>query len=95
MITRIPKQKPWLGFLLLISTLHIGAAESFVASSLLTRLDSPIILQGNSIQSYRDPAVLYHEGVFHLFCTQVQTDPDKKIYSYTIQSTSRDLNCPC
>ena len=43
------------------------------------------------MRSYRDPAVLYHDGVFHLFCTLVETAPDKKIYSYTVQSKSRNL----
>jgi hypothetical protein len=58
---------------------------------MLAGLQSPIILQGDAMNAYRDPAVLYHDGVFHLFCTLVQTDPDKRIYSYTVQCNSKDL----
>lgn len=60
-------------------------------SSMLSALSTPIILQGDGTHAYRDPAVLHHNGVFHLFCTLVETDPDERIYSYTVQSTSRDL----
>jgi hypothetical protein len=65
--------------------------QSDRTSPLLSELESPIILCGNSNRAYRDPAVLYHNGVFHLFCTLVEADPDNKIYSYTIQSVSEDL----
>jgi hypothetical protein len=59
--------------------------------SMLAELESPILIEGDAMRAYRDPAVLYHEGVFHLFCTLVETDPDKRIYSYTVQSSSKDL----
>lgn len=68
-----------------------GATAKEEGSVKLSALDSPIVIRGNSTNAYRDPAVLYHNGVFHLFFTLVQTDADKKIYSYTAQSVSGDL----
>lgn len=65
------------------------AAES--AKSLLSGLDGPIVLRGDSRTAYRDPAAIYHDGTFCLFCTMVRTEADDKIYSYTVESTSRDL----
>ena len=67
------------------------ASPTQAESPLLDGLRSPIILQGDDNNAYRDPAVLYHDGRFHLFCTLVQTDPDGRIYSYTVQTASRDL----
>jgi len=57
----------------------------------LPDLDSPLVLRGDANNAYRDPAVLYHQGTFHLFCTLVRTDPDGLIYSYTVQTASADL----
>jgi len=56
----------------------------------LHSLDSPIIFQGNDSLAYRDPAVLYHDGVFYMYYTLVKTE-DGYIYSYTAYSTSVDL----
>jgi len=58
---------------------------------ILSQFRSPILLEGDDNNAYRDPAVLYHDGVFHLFCTWVQTDPDGRIYSYTVQTESSDF----
>jgi len=52
---------------------------------------SPIILQGDCTTAYRDPAVIYEAGVFHLFCTMVENEPDGKVFLYTIKSKSEDL----
>lgn len=57
----------------------------------LAALPSPILLRGNDRAAYRDPAALYHDGTFHLFSTLVRTEADRRIYSYTVHSTSRDL----
>ncbi len=54
-------------------------------------IPSPIIFRGDAVTAYRDPAAIYHDGVFHLFFTLVRTEPDGKIYSYTASSKSRDL----
>ena len=78
-----------LGFLAYAQVGHVNAAQE--RSLMLFGLESPILLEGDDTHAYRDPAVLYHDGVFHLFCTLVETDPDKRIYSYTVQTSSRDL----
>ncbi|MEK3721475.1 hypothetical protein [Paenibacillus sp. FSL H8-0034] len=57
----------------------------------LDDIPSPVLLQGNSRIAYRDPAALYHEGVFRLFFTLTETEPDGRIYMYTATSESRDL----
>ena len=64
---------------------------SFVAQSQsLEMLSSPIVFQGDEKKAYRDPAVLYHQGRFHLFFTMVKTE-NEKIFSYTAYSQSDDL----
>jgi hypothetical protein len=50
-----------------------------------------VIFHGDSVTAYRDPAVLYDNGRFHLFFTLVEIEPDSLIYSYTAKSTSQDL----
>ncbi|HUT37076.1 MAG TPA: hypothetical protein VNE39_26585 [Planctomycetota bacterium] len=62
-----------------------GAAVDFSA------IKSPILFRGDATTAYRDPAAVYHGGVFRLFFTLVKTEPDGKIYSYTATSQSRDL----
>ena len=57
----------------------------------LASLTSPIIFQGDARTAYRDPAAIYHDGVFHLYFTLVKIEPDGKPYSYTAWSKSRDL----
>lgn len=57
----------------------------------LDDIPSPVLLQGNSRIAYRDPAALYHEGVFRLFFTMTETEPDGRIYMYTATSESRDM----
>ena len=57
----------------------------------LASLTSPIIFQGDAHTAYRDPAAIYHDGVFHLYFTLVKIEPDGKPYSYTAWSKSRDL----
>lgn len=57
----------------------------------LPALSSPILLQGNDTVGYRDPLLLEHQGVFHLFFTVGQKQPDGRIYLSVAQSTSPDL----
>jgi len=52
---------------------------------------SPILFRGDATTAYRDPAAVFHEGVFHLFFTLVRTEPDGKVFLYAARSTSRDL----
>jgi len=57
----------------------------------LQMLKSPILFKGDSVTAYRDPAVLFDNGTFHMWFTLVEIEPDGKIYSYTAQSQSKDL----
>lgn len=57
----------------------------------LEELTSPIVFEGNDHTAYRDPAVLYEDGIFHLFFTVVEIEPDDSIYSYVAYSQSPDL----
>lgn len=56
----------------------------------LSDLESPIILKGDSLTAYRDPAVLFHNNRIYLFFTVVEIIGDS-VYSYTAQSESDDL----
>jgi hypothetical protein len=78
-----------------LATLHAadGPAIAREAASVnLTKLASPVLLRGDDTHAYRDPAVIYHNGLFHLFYSYVPpADPDGSIYWFTAVSTSRDL----
>lgn len=58
---------------------------------LLSQLKSPVIFRGNDTIAFRDPAVLFLDGVFYLFFTLVETESNGKIFSYTAASHSSDL----
>ena len=74
----------FLVFLLLFSN------QTLAQGNKLSLLKSPIIFKGNDTIAYRDPAILFHEDVFHLFFTLVRSE-DGRIYSYTASSRSKDL----
>lgn len=57
---------------------------------MLSRLDDARIFRGDDSTAYRDPAVIYHDGTFHLYFTLVKIEQDS-VFSYTAQSVSRDL----
>lgn len=57
----------------------------------LAALSSPILLGGDASIGYRDPLLLEHEGLFTLFFTLGQQEPDGRIYLSVAQSTSPDL----
>lgn len=61
------------------------------ANTLTALLESPVIFRGGESVAYRDPAVLYWEGCFHLFFTLVETEEDGGVYMYLAKSKSRDL----
>jgi hypothetical protein len=71
--------------------LLFGFIQSSLYAQLLKELEFPVIFKGNDSTAYRDPAVLYHHHIFHLFFTVVMTEEDNNIYSYTAQSLSTDL----
>ena len=64
---------------------------SRVASIDFATMSSPILLRGDSRTAYRDPAVLYHDGIFYLFCTKVAVEENNAVFSYTVQCRSKDL----
>lgn len=57
----------------------------------LSRIPSPIIFRGDDQTAYRDPAVLYHDGVFRLFFTYITRESDGRYYWVVAVSKSRDL----
>ncbi|MHC4475532.1 MAG: glycoside hydrolase family protein [Planctomycetota bacterium] len=57
----------------------------------LTALESPIILKGDEKSAFRDPAAIYHDGVFYMYYTCWFHEDDGVAYSYTAMSKSRDL----
>jgi len=74
------------------ATFHVrigGAGERL--SPCLTKLRSPILLRGDDKTAFRDPIVLYHDGLFYLWYSYVLTEEDEKVYWYRALSTSRDL----
>ena len=56
-----------------------------------SQLTSPIIFRGDHKYGFRDPAVVYHEGVFHLYFTLSETAADGGYYNMTAYSTTSDL----
>lgn len=63
-----------------------------VLSVNLARLTSPVLLRGDDTHAYRDPTVIYRDGLFHLFYSFVPPpDPDGRIYWFTAVSSSPDL----
>lgn len=57
----------------------------------LSRLPSSILWRGDDTTAYRDPAVVYHEGRFHLFFTLVKTEADGRVFLRLAHSCSPDL----
>lgn len=54
-------------------------------------LPSPILLKGDAQTAYRDPAVVFHEGRFHLFFTYVD-DSEGGPWLFLAETTSADLH---
>ena len=75
----------------LAALLMIMCAACSNPRGLLESVPSPILFKGNENTAYRDPAVLYHDGRFHLFFTLVEIESDGKVFSYTATSQSRNL----
>ena len=94
------KKPTWTNATWLLSVLlpaPLDAAEPRRVS--LSAIPSPVIFRGDATTAYRDPAVIYHDGWFRLFFTLVKIEmdggrpsqPDKRPFSYTAWSKSRDL----
>ena len=56
-----------------------------------TAFTSPLLLRGDAHTAYRDPAAYFHAGVFYLYFTLVETEPDGTVYLYLAMTTSTDL----
>ena len=57
----------------------------------LSALSSPVIFRGNASTAYRDPAVLYHGGSFHMYFTLSKIEPDGQVFLRVAHSESREL----
>ncbi|HPJ60775.1 MAG TPA: hypothetical protein PLQ06_13665 [Bacteroidales bacterium] len=77
--------------MLLIAVLSLTFCCQLTAQPLIKKLRSPVIFRGDSITAYRDPAILFHKGIYHLFFTLVETEADGLVFSYTAKSVSRNL----
>lgn len=56
-----------------------------------SKLQSAVLFPGDAHTAWRDPAVFYHNGTFHLFATVSTIDPDGQVYWQTAWSKSTDL----
>jgi predicted GH43/DUF377 family glycosyl hydrolase len=65
--------------------------EHILATLNLNHISSSVLLQGNSRIAYRDPTALYHDGIFRLYYTLVETELDEQVHMYTAMSESPDL----
>lgn len=54
-------------------------------------LPSSLLIPGGDRIAFRDPAVLYHDGLFHLWMTMVETEDDDGVYMYLAHTSSADL----
>jgi len=54
-------------------------------------LRSPIIFRGDAVTAYRDPAAVFHEGLFRMFFTVANVEPDGGVYLRVASSSSPDL----
>jgi hypothetical protein len=57
----------------------------------LEELQSPILLEGNDKTAFRDPILLYLDGIFRMYYSFAQTEENEKIYWYIAESRSEDL----
>lgn len=58
---------------------------------ILEKLESSHIIKGDANHAYRDPAVIYKNGVFYIYFTLVETEQDGNIYMYVAETTTKDL----
>ena len=72
----------------MISLTTIQPAEDAMITD---HLRSSLLIRGDASHAFRDPAVFYESGLFHLFCTYVETEPSGEIFMYTVQTQSWDL----
>lgn len=71
------------------ATLIISA--SYAQEIDLSKIKSPILFKGDYKFAFRDPAVVYDQGKFHLYFTLVERAADSGMYLFTAYSQSEDL----
>ena len=59
--------------------------------SILDGIQTSRLIPGDETHAFRDPAVIYKDGVFRLYCTYVETEADGEIYMYVVLMHSTDL----
>ena len=59
--------------------------------SITDSLCSSRIISGDDAHAFRDPAVIYKDGVFRLYCTYTEVEETGDVYMYTVLLRSRDL----
>lgn len=59
--------------------------------SVIDSVNSSLLIRGDETHAYRDPAVLFRNGRFYLYCTLVETEADGAVYMYTAAAQSEDL----
>jgi len=59
--------------------------------TILETLPDTRLLKGDVRTAYRDPAVTFHDGVFHLFLTLVENEPQEGIFMYLAKTTTRNF----
>lgn len=57
----------------------------------LNLLKSSHIIMGDETHAYRDPAVIYKDGIFYIYFTLVETEKTGDIYMYVAYTKTSDL----
>lgn len=76
---------------ILLLCLPFGSVSYGKAKVDFSKITSPIIFKGDHKYGFRDPAVIYHNGNFHLYFTLSETAADGGYYNMTAYSKSSDL----
>jgi len=73
--------------------LALGAAPATADDERLdlSAISSPIIFRGDHKYAYRDPAAIYHDGVFHLYFTLSECAAEGGYYNMVAHSRTSDL----
>ena len=75
----------------LAACLSVGGVLERVEAVDFAKIKSPVIFRGDDKFAFRDPAVVYHDGRFHLFFTLSENAADGGYFNYLAQSRSTDL----
>ncbi len=75
-----------------VLTLNASSAAASTPESTvdLSRIPSPILFRGDATTAYRDPAVVYHGGIFRMFYSYIRIEEGKP-YWFTAVSRSTNL----